>query len=166
MTPTLEVPTPTATPTLGAVCGNGILEGGETCTSCPADCVVLACTPTPPIQTFRVNFSAPAGSAPSNVSALVGYRSDRVSLPSSASSRVKNRPAGTSQLVTDLNYAVRVLISASSGNVIPSGRLFTVDFDSCHGAMSVTPADFACQIESCGSSFGPIDGCACTVTLP
>jgi hypothetical protein len=148
------------------VCGNGILENGETCASCSADCVVLACTPTPPIQTFRVNFSAPAGSAPSNISALVGYRSDRVSLPASAGPRIKNRPTGTSQLVSDLNYAVRVLISAQSGGVIPNGRLFTVDFDSCHGAMSVTPADFGCQIESCGSSFGPIEDCACTVTLP
>ena len=165
-TPTAGTPSPTPTPTMAAVCGNGILEAGETCTSCPADCTVLACTATPPIQTFRINFQAPEGSAPSAVSALVGYRSDRVSLPGSGgspSSRVKNRPTGTSQLVNDLNYAVRVLIQGQSGVTIPDGRLFTIDFDSCQGAMSVTPADFGCQVESCGSSFGPIAGCSCVV---
>jgi len=129
----------------------------------------LPCTATTPIQTFRVDFAAPQGSTASAVSALVGYRSDRVSLPGSgsgAASRVKMRPSGTSQLVNDLNYAVRVLIQAQAGGSIPNGKLFTIDFDSCQGAAPVTPADFACTIESCGSSFGPIDGCSCTVTLP
>lgn len=96
-----------------------------------------------------------------------GYRSNRVSLPgsgSAAGARIKNRPSGTSQLVNDLNYAVRVLIQGLGGATVPNGRLFTIDFDSCQGAMSVTPADFGCQIESCGSSFGPVDGCTCTVT--
>ena len=130
---------------------------------------MLACTATTPIQTFRIDFQAPAGSAPSALAALVGYRSNRVSLPGSgsgAASRVKGRPSGTSQLVNDLNYAVRVLIQAQAGATIPNGKLFTVDFDSCQGAMPVTPADFGCQIESCGNSFGPIDGCTCTVRLP
>jgi hypothetical protein len=160
---------PTSTPTMAAVCGNGFLEAGETCAGCPADCTVLACTPTPPIQTFRIDFHAPEGSNPSAVSALVGYRSNRVSLPGSMGmpgSRVKMRPSGTSQLVNDLNYAVRVLIQAQSGGSIPSGKLFTVDFDSCQGAVAESPADFGCTIESCGSSFGPIDGCSCTVTTP
>lgn len=130
---------------------------------------MLACTATPPIQTFRVNFQAPLGSAPSAVSALVAYRSNRVSLPGTggaATSRVKNRPSQTSQLVNDLNYAVRVLIQGQAGVTIPSGRLFTVDFDSCQGAASVSASDFACTLESCGSSSGPIDGCTCTVTVP
>jgi len=107
------------------------------------------------------------GSVVTATSALVGYRSNRVSLPGSGASpgsRVKNRPTGTSQLVNDLNYAVRVVIQASSGNSIPDGRLFTVDFDSCQGQAAVTPADFGCQIETCGSSFGSISGCTCTVT--
>jgi hypothetical protein len=164
------MPSPTPTPTnVGAVCGNGILETGETCTSCPPDCTVLACTATTSIQTFRIDFQAPSGSAPSALAALVGYRSNRVSLPgtgSSAGSRIKGRPSGTSQLVNDLNYAVRVTMLAQAGVTIPDGKLFTIDFDSCQGAMPVTPADFGCTIESCGSSFGPIDGCTCTVSLP
>jgi len=162
--------TPTATPTTGggAVCGNGILEAGETCTSCAADCTILTCnSPGVPLQTFRINFTAPSGSLPTVVSSLVGYRSNRVSLPGSGSApnaRVKNRPPSTSQLTNDLNYAVRVLIQATAGASIPTGRLYTVDFDTCSGANPVTPADFGCQIESCGSTGGPIDGCSCVVT--
>jgi hypothetical protein len=151
------------------VCGNGILEHGESCTSCAADCTVLPCTATTPLQTFRVDFQAPLGSSPSVLTARVGYRSDRVSLPgtgSGAASRVKNRPTGTSQLVNDLNYALTVLIQSQAGGSVPSGRLFTIDFDTCQGAAAVTTADFACSIESCASSSGPIDGCICTVTLP
>ena len=159
--------TTTVTPTMGSsVCGNHFLEAGESCATCPADCTVLSCTAVAPLQTFRVNFAAPPGSVATVTSALVGYRSDRVSLPGSGASpgsRVKNRPPGTSQLVNDLNYALRVVIQANTGS-IPDGRLFTVDFDSCSGQPAVTPADFGCQIESCGGSFGSISGCTCTVT--
>jgi len=147
------------------MCGNGFLEAGETCTSCAADCTVQACTATTPMQTFRVDFTAPLGTSPSVAGVLVGYRSNRVSLPDSGTStRVKNRPAQTSQLVTDLNFGVRVLIQGQSGAIVPNGRLFTVDFDTCHSASAVTPADFGCQIESCGNSSGTIAGCTCTVT--
>jgi hypothetical protein len=160
--------TATATPTTGTTCGNGILEPGETCTSCAADCTILTCTsPGVPLQTFRINFTAPLGTLPTVASSLVGYRSNRVSLPGSGSTpaaRVKNRPTGTSQLVNDLNYAVRVLIQANAGATIPNGRLYTIDFDTCMGASPVTPADFACQIESCAGAGGPIDGCSCVVT--
>jgi hypothetical protein len=112
-----------------------------------------------------VNFSAPIGSNPTVVQALVGYRSTRVSLPNTGTSaRVQNRPAGTGQLVTDFDFAVRVLIQGQSGTVIPIGRLFTINFDTCAGAVAVTPADFGCQTETCSSSNGVINGCTCTVT--
>jgi hypothetical protein len=170
--------TPTPTPCT-AVCGNGFLEACESCRatpappgpfgsgpSCNADCTVGTCTsPGAPTQTFRVNFSAPLGSNPTVVQALLGYRSNRVSLPNSGTSaRVQNRPTGTGQLVTDFDFAVRVLIQGQSGTVIPSGRLFTINFDTCSGAVAVTPADFGCQTETCSSSNGVIDGCTCTVT--
>ena len=79
---------------------------------------------------------------------------------------MKNRPPSTSQLVNDLNYALRVVINATAGAAIPNGRLYTVDFDGCQGAAATTPSDFGCTIESCGSSTGPISGCTCTVVLP
>jgi len=121
------------------------------------------------MQQFKVNFQVPAGALPANVTAKVGYRSNRVSLPGTAgspSSRIKNRPPRTSQLVNDMDYAVTVLISGQSGTVVPSGRLFTIDFDSCKGAPLVTPADFGCTIVGCGNSSGLIDDCTCNVSLP
>jgi len=166
--------TPTPTP-CSSVCGNGILEVCESCGTCPADCAVLTCnSPGAPMQQFRVDFQAPLGTSPSAVSTLVGFRSNRVSLPASAGSRVTNRPSGTSQLVNNLESptppatpipALRVLIQGNSGTLIQNGRLFLVNFDTCSGAMAVTPADFGCQVESCGSSFGPIAGCTCVVTM-
>jgi hypothetical protein len=163
---TTPTPTATSTPEMAAVCDNGFLEAGETCESCAADCTIKACTATTPLQTFKIDFQAPIGSLPSVVSALVGYRSDHVSLPNTGTgSRVKMRPTGTSQLVNDLNYALRVLINAQAGGSVPSGKLFTVDFDYCQGQPAVTPADFGCQVESCGSSAGPIEGCR-VVVLP
>jgi cysteine-rich repeat protein len=166
--PPTDTPTPTVTPTPNP-CGDGFLEPPESCETCPADCQILACTPGMPMQQFGVDFTAPAGSSPSAVAVLIGYQSDRVSLPgtgSAAGSRITGRPSGTSQLVNDLDYAVRVTIVGSPGESIPTGQLIVVDFDSCTGAPAVSPADFGCIIQSCGSSFGPIDGCMCTVTLP
>jgi hypothetical protein len=49
---------------------------------------------------------------------------------------------------------------------IPSGQLFTIDFDSCDGAAPVNPSDFGCIVESCGSSFRPVDECTGVVSPP
>jgi cysteine-rich repeat protein len=163
--PPTDTPTPTATPTPNP-CGDGFLEPGETCDSCPQDCQVLACTPGMPTQEFGVDLNAPLGSNPSTVLIVIGYKSDRVSLPSAATSRVKNRPPGTSQLVNNLGYGVKVLLSAQAGNTVPNGQVFTIDFDSCAGTDPVTPAYFGCTVASCASSSGPIDGCVCSIASP
>ena len=155
LTPTItETPTP-------SLCGDGILQAGETCDSCPADCQVLACSPGPPTQTFSVELQEPLGSYPTSVLVVVGYRSDRVALPASgAATRIKNRPPGSSVLVNVVGYGVDVVLL---DNPLPSGQLFTIDFDSCDGAPLVSSADFGCQVASCGSSEGPIEGCTCVV---
>ena len=159
--PPTETPTPSPTATPNP-CGNGILEPGETCDACPPDCQILPCSePGMPTQQFAVDLQAPLGSSPTTVRITVGFRSDRVNLPTNAGSRVKNRPPGSSQLVNNVQYAVVVVLT---GAALPNGELFTVDFDSCQGADPVTPADFGCTVDSCGSSTGPIDGCICTVT--
>jgi cysteine-rich repeat protein len=172
-----ETPTPSPTPT-GRPCGNGILEPGESCTCessqeptcnpCPEDCMVLPCTPdSNSLQIFGVDLDVPTGNSATVVSILVGYRSDRVSLPSPGTgARVKMRPSGSSQLVMDLNYAVRVVLNAGSGSSLPNGQVFTIDFDSCTDTEPVSEADFGCTVESCGSSFGTIEGCTCSVTGP
>lgn len=170
MTPTVTpTPVPTPTPTPKPVCGNGVLENGETCTSCAADCVVHACTATTPLRTFAVTFSAPTGQDVSGITVLVGYKSGTVSLPgtgsaSSVSSRIKNKPSNVIFSSFDLDYALRTVISRSTP--IPPGRLYTVDFDSCTGATAPTAANFGCAVEGCANQFGDVSGCTCAVLAP
>jgi hypothetical protein len=139
------------------VCGNGFLEPGERCTSCPADCLIGACTATTPLRTFAVNYSASAGQDVTGITVRLGYRSTLVSLPGSGSAstvaaRVKNKPANAIATVYDFNYALRVVLSRSSPP-FPAGRLFTVDFDSCSGAAAPSASDFGCTVEGCANVF-------------
>ena len=185
--------TPVASPTpRPAVCNNGVLENGETCAKCAKDCKVASCTPTSTVATFFVTFTPPLGENASSVTALVGYRSSVVSIPGKGTgsckggsndgkacsggadctggqclqpkSRVKNTPPASFIGANDLDYALRVVVTRSSQ--IAAGRLFSVDFDTCQGGPAPTLADFGCTVEGCASSFGPIDGCTCTVVTP
>lgn len=131
------------------------------------DCDVQPCAATTPTRTFRVDLVPPAFQVPSSVTVLIGYRSDLVSLPGTGTTpgaRIRQRPSGATVTVNDLDYAVRVVVSRAGG--LSEGRLFLADFDSCSGAAVPTVADFACTIEGCASSFGPIDGCRCAVVTP
>lgn len=162
-------PTLTATPTVNpAVCGNGLLENGETCAGCAADCTVSNCTAvaTPP-RTFRVDYAPPPGQPVTAIKVRVAYRSNLMSLPGvgpTPATRVKNRPSNTTTIVNDLNYAVEVTMSRSAG--LAEGRLFTVDFDGCSGAATPAVTDLFCSVLDCGSSFGSVEGCTCLVRLP
>lgn len=173
-TPTFT-PTPTGMPTetptagSGAVCGNRVLESGETCTSCPADCVTGPCAnPGPPTQAFIVDLVPPLGFEPTTATVQIGYDSTRLSLPGSATATsVRQRvvaPPPIPQAFTpnDLDYAVRVLISRN----VPLSRLFTVTFDRCGGAAAPTLGDLACTVESCAAGGTGVPGCTCTVSLP
>jgi len=185
-------PSSTSTPTPGTSCGNGLIEAGETCEQCPADCRVQPCTPSATQAFYTVSFAPPAGQDATSVTVLVGYRSSVLSIPGSGTSacmggsndghacgsnancpggqcvprnRVTNTPPGSIVGVNDLNYALRVVITRSPQ--IPPGALFTVDFDTCTGAVA-TSSDVSCSIPAsgCAGLFGPIDGCTCTVSGP
>lgn len=162
---TTRTATATATP-LGS-CGNGFLEPGESCDSCPSDCVAQECTATATMRAFDVDWAPPDGVDASSVTVLVGYQSNLVSLPgmgSAVSSRITNRPANSLPGVNDLDYALRVAITRSSA--LPPGRLFTVSFDACQGARVPVAADFGCTVDGCASSFGSVAGCTCEVVQP
>ncbi len=184
-TPTLSLSTPTATntppPTAtftttptptppGAACGNGFLEAGEDCVSCPADCVVQSCsvaTPAPTVS-FRVDLIPPPGQAPTGATVLMGYNSALVSIPGTGNAAsVRQRvvppaPLPQSFSVNDLDYAVRVVITRNT----TLGHLFTARFDTCSGAPPALSADFGCIVEGCAGGAGPITGCTCTVSVP
>src|ERR1700687_4163484 len=171
LTPT-PAPTATATATATAtmplaMCGNGFIENGETCKSCPADCTVRSCTATTPLRTFSVNITFPADQTVSGLTLLVGYKSGTVSLPGSGAatsvgSRLKNRPSNAIFAFNDLDYALRTVVSRSGGFI--SGRLYTIDFDSCNGAPAPTAANFGCTVEGCSNTFGSVTGCTCSVS--
>lgn len=169
--------TPTATPTPsftatatpgGATCGNRVIEPGETCVSCPADCVSGPCTASATTQTFTVDLVPPVGFQPTTATVLLGYQSTKLSIPGSGTATsVRQRviaPAPIPQAFTpnDLDYAVRVLISRNT----PLATLFTVTFDRCTGGPAATLADLACTVESCAAAGTGVPGCTCTVRVP
>jgi len=184
-----STPPSTTTPTPSTNCGDGLIENGETCAQCPADCIVHPCTPSASHATYTVNFAPPEGQDASSVSLLVVYRSNVLSIPGSGfgsclgnsdmactkdsdcadgqcihpRSSIKNTPPSAIVSVNDLNYAVRVVVTRST---IPVGPLFTVDFDTCTGAPPATASDVSCSVEGCATGFGPLDGCTCAVSAP
>jgi len=162
--------TPSATPTAvaGADCGNGLLEEGESCTSCPEDCVIANCVPSGQTISFDAYFSA--GTEVTSVAIDLAYRSDRVQLPGSANAqtvraRVTGLPAGGQSIINDRDYSLRVVKSRTEP--LPEGKLFTVQFDLCSGAVAPTVDDFACFAASCSDEFSlPVSDCLCTLLVP
>lgn len=160
--------TATATPTSGATCGNGLLEAGETCASCAADCAVQACTAATQKATFEVFFSA--GAEVTAVSLDLNYRSNLVQLPGKGNettvrARITGLPTGGQTILNDRDYGVRVVKSRTEA--LPEGRFFTVEFDRCRNAAAPTVDDFTCVIASCADSFSlPVDDCRCDVVTP
>jgi hypothetical protein len=162
--------TVTATPTAGGggVCGNRVIEPGETCASCAADCVIGPCSPVAPTIAFAVDLVPPIGEAPTSATVLLGYNSTRLSIPGTGSAlSVRQRvlpPAPLPQAfaVNDLDYAVRVVISRN----VALGHLFTATFDRCNGQPAPTLANLACTVEGCASGGTPLEGCACSVRVP
>lgn len=173
-TPTFT-PTPTFTATAtpgGATCGNRVIEPGESCDTCAADCVVGPCTsPGAPTAAFRVNITNEFGFDPTTATVLLAYNSTKLSIPGTgAAVSVRQRvvaPAPLPQAFTpnDLEYAVQVLISRNTP-LTESSPLFTATFDRCSGAPAPTLADLACTVIGCAQGGGGVPGCSCTVSLP
>ena len=161
-------PTATATPTTSLACGNGLLEKGETCSSCAADCEIQGCTPSGQTATFLAFFSA--GTEVTAVSLDLNYRSDLVQLPGTANAstvraRITGLPAGGQSIINDRDYGVRIVKSRTEP--LPEGQLFQVEFDRCSGAAAPTVADLACVISSCSDEFSlPVSSCACDIVTP
>ena len=173
-TPTF-MPTPTfaatATPG-GATCGNRVIEPGESCGTCPADCVVGPCaSPGAPTAAFRVDLSNEFGFDPTTATILLAYDSTALSIPGTgAAVSVRQRvvaPAPLPQAFTpnDQEYAVQVLISRNTP-LTDSSPLFTATFDRCGGAPAPTLADLACTVIGCAQGGGSVPGCSCTVSAP
>lgn len=151
-----------------AVCGNGLLEPGETCTSCATDCVVQSCTATTPTVAFAFDLNPPLGQNPTSATVLVGYRSNLLSIPGLASAStvlarvVAPAPLPNPFIRNDANYAISVVY----GRPTPIETLFTITFDRCTGAAAPSLSDVSCAVLGCSSGGGPINGCTCSARVP
>jgi cysteine-rich repeat protein len=158
------------------VCGNHVVEPGETCDdgntvdgdACPSTCRIEACAAVPgTARAFTVDFARPAGSDVAGITVLLDYPEGKVSIPGSGGaatvkSSIANLPAGALGTPNDLDYAVREVVASFSP--IPPGRLFTVTFQDCQGAVVPTADEFVCKVEDVSDPLGlPVDGVTCTV---
>jgi hypothetical protein len=126
------------------------------------------CTPAAAHRPLAVSFNAPADQEVTGLIVSLRYPSKGVSLPGtgadpSIAARVIDRPSDAVVAVHQRDDALRVVLSRAQPFV--PGRLFTIDFDGCEGATTLTGADFACQLEGCANQFGKVDGCACSVLM-
>jgi len=167
-TPT-STPTATPTPTLPmGSCGNGLLQQGETCASCPEDCEISACTPSGSTATFAVALNG--SRTPTDAAVELAYRSSVISIPGSDSDvTVRQRvrfapPPPTTFIVNDLDYAVDIASLRAAGLPTAPKAFATARFDECSGATSPTVDDLSCIIVRCADTAGAIPGCTCVVT--
>lgn len=160
---------PCATAAQSSTCGNGVLDGDESCDACATDCTIRPCIATEGRFTVQVTFVAPPGRSVSSTTVRLSYRSDVISLPGKGADptireRVTGVPSETFSAVNDLGYALRVVASRASD--LAAGPLFSAAFDLCQSAAAPTVADLACVVEACGSQTGAVSDCRCTVTTP
>jgi hypothetical protein len=147
-------------------CGNGVLEQGESCDLCPADCTVRPCHTGSGSYRVAVDLSTPPGERVAAATVLVTYRAGTVRLPGKGSApsvreRVHIVPNDTFAAVNDRGYALRVALARPAA--LTSGRLLDVDFDAC-GDSSATIEAFRCIVEGCGGESGAVAGCRCSVS--
>jgi hypothetical protein len=145
---------------------------GATCVaaddgSCPATCVIQSCDPATTRRTAAVTFAAPEDVT--SVSFFVRYADGQVSLPGSGivpsvQQRILMRQPGVSYIGNDLDFAVRVVVTATGG--LTQQPAFTLSFDDCSGAEPPLASQFRCTVEACANEFGLIEGCECSIDLP
>ncbi len=169
--PTAAQSTPAAAPphpSGPARCGDGLLQAGETCTTCAQDCAPHPCAPSKRQYPVRIEFTPPVGQEISTTMLLVSYRNATLTLPgqatdSSVLARVKAAVDGASLTVNDLGYAARLVVSKVS---LERGAIAEVTFDVCEGAKAPTLDDLACMVEASAGIGGPLSGATCRLGAP
>jgi hypothetical protein len=166
------------------------VDSGETCDDgnnsdndgCPANCVILACTPdaASTVQ-VAVSFEPPQGVGIAGLTLLMNYPEQKVFMP----------PAGPQTTIGAANFSpafppAEVLIrgadlaptgSTGSGHAIrgimgddtavPSGLLFTLTFQTCVDAQPPLAGEFNCTVlNAVDQGTNPVDGVVCSASLP
>lgn len=165
-------PSPTAAP---AICGNGIVEEGETCDdgnqvtnpptdTCPANCRVETCSPSS--NRFNVAVQFTGGTNIASIATILEYPDGVVQLPgtgtdASVGSRITNRPSGFLTDWFDFDFALRVAVVGS--RALTSSQLYVVSFDVCRDTAPPPASAFRCRVlEANNTNFQPVSGLTCT----
>jgi cysteine-rich repeat protein len=183
-TPTeTSTPVPTVTPGGTPVCGNGIIEPGETCDdgntmdgdNCPADCVIHDCQFTATTLNVDTAVQLPGAATPGVLQVFLRYPDGVVGLPGhgpDAINVISNVPDDAfTTTVNDVDYGVRVIVLGPDGLTLgasPAGLLFSAQFTLCGGASAPVAADFHCTVEN-ATTVDNVDvtsTSSCSVTLP
>ena len=151
-----------------ATCGNGLLEIGESCQTCEADCKPQPCSPQ---GRFRASVSvvSPEASPASAATLNISYRSNRLSIPGtgqdkSATERINFGDSSSGiTAFKDFDYSIRLV--RAEGSTLPR-PMVTIDFDGCAGAAKPTESDLVCVVEGCAGKGGAIaDACTCGIAM-
>jgi hypothetical protein len=169
-------PIANALPPVAVGCGNGIVDPGETCDdgntvdedtvaydpanidTCPANCMVAACTPAAGTDVVKVNITTPQ--ALGGVTIFVDYPEGKIHNPT-----VQNSTDDLDQ-TNDLKYGVLVVSTALS-TPATTGHLYDLSFSNCQGS-PVAASDFVCSIKDAADATGTTistTGISCTVSL-
>lgn len=147
-------------------CGDGRLEGDETCATCPADCPPTPCKSTGKRSRFAVALQPQPGfERVGAVTVLLGHGAARLTLPGSGSDtavrgRVRATQKDSTVAVNDLGGRLRVLVARPAG--LTAETILEVEFDQCEGAPGAT-ADMTCSVETCAWGGSPLSGCTCSI---
>ncbi|MGH3637471.1 MAG: hypothetical protein ACRDUX_00435 [Mycobacterium sp.] len=154
--------TPTATRTIGGVCGNGVTDNnaGETCDDgntvdndgCPSNCHVATCAASEQRLRVNVNFDTLQPDVfLQGLTIYLRYPDGTIDVPGRDDSPpVLERVTSDLFAVTprDFNYALRVLLLDPLLIGYDQGTAMTVVFDVCQGASAPPVSAIACTIES------------------
>jgi hypothetical protein len=147
-------------------CGDGRLEGDETCATWPADCAPTPCRSTGQQRRLAVVLRPQQGfERVGAVTILVGYGAARLTLPGSGSGtalrgRVRATQKDSTVAVNDLGGRLRVLVTRPAG--LTAETILEIALDQCEGAQRST-ADIACSVETCAWGGSPLTGCSCSI---
>jgi hypothetical protein len=181
-------PAPTSAPP--ASCGNGVVDTGETCDDgnnseddvttgtdvdrCPYNCAIASCAGATMTFQVDVNLCVPEGVELGGATLLLRYPDTAVGLPGSgASSLVEARLLNilddpfVSITPNDLDYALRSAVFSVDLLPVPTGRIFSVQFDVCPEQTVPDMSAFRCLVKNASDVNGSaVSGVTCTVTQP
>jgi cysteine-rich repeat protein len=183
-TPTeTSTPVPTVTPGGTPVCGNGIIEPGETCDdgntmdgdNCPADCVIHDCQFTQTTLDVDTIMQLPDGVTPGALQIFLRYPDGVVGLPGhgpDALNLLTNLPDDAfTTTPNDVDYGLILVVLGPGGLTLgtsPAGLLATTTFTLCAGATAPPASAFHCTVDNATTvdNTDVTPNSSCSVTLP